>query len=230
MNEEKEIDQRGHKNDEANGGTRRSMEAEPQVLSTAKRLKTSSEATDGISNRPVIEEERKLAAGTSPSDAQQRIWEAVRREAQLGYDNFSHDIINNPKPEVPESTLLEGALSLMQSKDVPEDERRTIWVGLQKAHTFRLHQTRLCGEHRQWDGLSRYSPLYQEECIFGYGAGLEQIDPIGRVERVTAGPDFCPSCLLVSRVTACVGWAVHGLVFEFANGIRMGYVLDNSGV
>jgi hypothetical protein len=32
----------------------------------------------------------------------------------------------------------------------------------------------------------------------------------------------------LKRVTACVGWAVHGLVLEFANGCRTGRVLANN--
>ena len=45
---------------------------------------------------------------------------------------------------------------------------------------------------------------------------------------MNADPEH-PSSVLLRRVTACVGWAVHGLVFEFLDGHREGGVLDNGG-
>ena len=41
--------------------------------------------------------------------------------------------------------------------------------------------------------------------------------------------DFDHTELFLRRVTACVGWAVHGLVFEFVNGKRMGLILEGCG-
>ena len=35
-----------------------------------------------------------------------------------------------------------------------------------------------------------------------------------------------PELLLLKRVKACIGWAVHGLVFEFLDGTRTGIVFD----
>lgn len=35
-----------------------------------------------------------------------------------------------------------------------------------------------------------------------------------------------PELLLIKRVKACIGWAIHGLVFEFWDGSRTGHVLD----
>jgi hypothetical protein len=32
--------------------------------------------------------------------------------------------------------------------------------------------------------------------------------------------------MLLKRIRACIGWAVHGLVFEFLDGTRVGYVSD----
>lgn len=39
------------------------------------------------------------------------------------------------------------------------------------------------------------------------------------------GPDWSK----LTRVCACVGWAVHGIIFEFENGRRSGVLLDNAG-
>lgn len=36
--------------------------------------------------------------------------------------------------------------------------------------------------------------------------------------------------LFIRRVTACVGWAVHGLIFEFVNGKREGILCTGSGI
>lgn len=35
-----------------------------------------------------------------------------------------------------------------------------------------------------------------------------------------------PELFLLKRVKACIGWALHGLLMEFANGTRVGYVVD----
>lgn len=39
-----------------------------------------------------------------------------------------------------------------------------------------------------------------------------------------------PELLLLRRVKACIGWAVHGLVFEFLDGTRSGYVVDVASI
>lgn len=39
-----------------------------------------------------------------------------------------------------------------------------------------------------------------------------------------------PELLLLKRVQACVGWAVHGLIFEFLDGSRTGYVVDLASI
>mmetsp|Transcript_26056 Transcript_26056/g.104268 ORF Transcript_26056/g.104268 Transcript_26056/m.104268 type:complete len:234 (-) Transcript_26056:875-1576(-) len=38
-----------------------------------------------------------------------------------------------------------------------------------------------------------------------------------------------PSCLMVRRICAGVGWAVHGLVLEFVDGSRGGVMFENDG-
>ena len=35
-----------------------------------------------------------------------------------------------------------------------------------------------------------------------------------------------PDLLSIKRVKACIGWAVHGLIFELIDGTRLGYVVD----
>jgi hypothetical protein len=39
-----------------------------------------------------------------------------------------------------------------------------------------------------------------------------------------------PELLLIQRVQAFVGWAVHGLIFEFLDGTRTGYVVDVASI
>jgi hypothetical protein len=39
-----------------------------------------------------------------------------------------------------------------------------------------------------------------------------------------------PELLLLKRVKACIGWAVHGVVFEFLDGTRAGYVVDVTSI
>lgn len=39
-----------------------------------------------------------------------------------------------------------------------------------------------------------------------------------------------PELLLLKRIKACVGWAVHGIVFEFLDGTRTGFVVDVNSI
>jgi hypothetical protein len=59
--------------------------------------------------------------------------------------------------------------------------------------------------------------------LLGERIGLEN-----NVEMVSI-QHLNPERLFVRRVTACVGWAVHGVVFEFVDGTRRGVVLTNGG-
>ena len=40
----------------------------------------------------------------------------------------------------------------------------------------------------------------------------------------------CPNAVLLKRVCACWGWAIHGLVFEYWDGRRTGLLLNNDGI
>lgn len=39
-----------------------------------------------------------------------------------------------------------------------------------------------------------------------------------------------PELLLLKRVKACIGWAIHGLIFEFLDGTRAGFVVDVTSI
>lgn len=39
-----------------------------------------------------------------------------------------------------------------------------------------------------------------------------------------------PELFLLKRVKACIGWAIHGLLMEFADGTRVGYVVDLASI
>jgi hypothetical protein len=69
----------------------------------------------------------------------------------------------------------------------------------------------------------------QEYENFNRSAGMTFTKAAEGVELATASPEFDPSGLFLKRVTACIGWAVHGLVFEFVNGKRMGAILVDFG-
>jgi hypothetical protein len=72
--------------------------------------------------------------------------------------------------------------------------------------------------------------VVQEMQTFGYSANFSMPNKAADgLEQVTASSDFDPTRLFLKRVTACVGWAVHGLVFEYVDGKRMGYIIDGGG-
>jgi hypothetical protein len=72
-------------------------------------------------------------------------------------------------------------------------------------------------------------PHIQEYEDFNRSAGLTFSKATEGVELATASPNFDPKGLFIKRVTACIGWAVHGLIFEFVNGKRMGAILFDFG-
>ena len=72
--------------------------------------------------------------------------------------------------------------------------------------------------------------LYQEMRAYGSSAKFSIHKAEEGLEQVTTAHDFDPTQLFLKRVTACVGWAVHGLVFEYVDGTRMGYVIDTGCV
>jgi hypothetical protein len=41
---------------------------------------------------------------------------------------------------------------------------------------------------------------------------------------------FSPDYFLLKRIKACIGWAVHGLILEFVDGTRSGFVVDVSSI
>jgi hypothetical protein len=69
----------------------------------------------------------------------------------------------------------------------------------------------------------------QEYEDFNRSADMTFTNAAEGVELATASPHFDPRGLFLKRVTACIGWAVHGLIFEFVNGKRMGAILVDFG-
>jgi len=74
------------------------------------------------------------------------------------------------------------------------------------------------------------SSFQQEESAFGAAANFRE-EPVPShttpgLEKVICSPDFDAKRLLIRRVTACIGQAIHGLVFEFCDNTRVGCVLD----
>lgn len=75
-----------------------------------------------------------------------------------------------------------------------------------------------------------YPPLHIKEYLdFNAAVGMSFENVTKGVELASPGADFDPTSLFLKRVTACIGWAVHGLVFEFVNGDRMGCILVDFG-
>lgn len=76
-------------------------------------------------------------------------------------------------------------------------------------------------------GISSFS---QESFVFGTRAGFQEppddVPVVQGVEKVMACPEFDTKRLFLKRVTACIGWAVHGIVFEFCDNTRVGCILD----
>jgi hypothetical protein len=61
---------------------------------------------------------------------------------------------------------------------------------------------------------------------------LAKTKPFSRIEGlelVKPSLDFDMQQCFIRRVTACVGWAIHGLIFEFADGKRQGTLMVNPG-
>ena len=90
-------------------------------------------------------------------------------------------------------------------------------------------------EEEEWTmrrTLRRGIPSFaQEHNAFGYSSKLTQQEEsdwvvVQGLEQVTASPEFDAKRLFLKRVSACIGWAVHGIVFEFVDNTRMGCILD----
>lgn len=142
----------------------------------------------------------------------------VREVANQGHNG---DEVLAPLPFYREVFLLQCAIFLMKNTEIPSDDRCNVWVGLQ------LAQGRRRAESEANNRITRRgeSSLRQEEHTFGRLADFKVLPEPNVVEQVTTAPDFDPTQLFIKKCTACVGWAVHGLVFELVNGQRMGVVL-----
>lgn len=86
-------------------------------------------------------------------------------------------------------------------------------------------------ERERWNRRLRrgISSFQQEHSVFGHGvfqAPPSVVKDAPGIENVIASPSFDAKRLFLKRVTACIGWAVHGIVFEFADNTRVGCILD----
>jgi len=93
-------------------------------------------------------------------------------------------------------------------------------------------------EEEEHERLTRPPPLFrgissfvQESNVFGLHSMFR--DSLSNttsntpgVEQVIASPNFDAKRLFIKRVTACIGWAVHGIVFELYDNTRVGCILD----
>lgn len=74
-------------------------------------------------------------------------------------------------------------------------------------------------------GISSFS---QEHSVLGsrFHKPTKAPPAVPGLEQVAASPEFDAKRLFLKRLTACVGWAVHGIVFEFVDNTRVGCILD----
>lgn len=75
----------------------------------------------------------------------------------------------------------------------------------------------------------RVQPYLRELRALEESAKIKPCDVSEGLELVTPSPEFDTEQIFIKRVTACVGWAIHGLIFEMVDGTRHGTLLVNPG-
>jgi hypothetical protein len=76
-----------------------------------------------------------------------------------------------------------------------------------------------------WNGW-----MEREQKDYYTNGGCTSVNLNGKSVYIKTKYPIRPDLFLLKRVKACIGWAIHGLLMEFTNGTRVGYVVDLTSI
>jgi hypothetical protein len=86
-------------------------------------------------------------------------------------------------------------------------------------------------QHGQWQSQAVWKSWIDREQKEYYGnGGCTSVNLNGQSMYIQTQYVIRPELFLLKRVKACIGWAIHGLLMEFADGTRVGYVVDLASI
>ena len=111
--------------------------------------------------------------------------------------------------------------------------QQDLMIARLEAMELRVNLDRITPRHstqRPWPPPDPPVPRHLRELReLEHTAKIQPSSILDGLELVVPSSDFDAEDILIKRVTACVGWAIHGLIFELTNGSRMGTLLVNPG-
>jgi hypothetical protein len=133
--------------------------------------------------------------------------------------DHEHDNPDNDNDNVDPLRLRDDAWILLQDEGWMAQRRRRRSYGRSSFQNFMAREQ---AEYQNNMGCSYWNQ--NNHCLATMGSNT-----LNGVHVHGSGPAQ-PELLLLKRVKACIGWAVHGLVLEFVDGTRAGFVVDVSSI